>query len=441
MPNKLIGSFFILMFILIMAGCQAQETSTTDMERAFPVHIAVAQTGLLKESQLFTGEIVASKELNISPKVSGTVQAVYVKKGQRVEADQVLAALEQTDFENNIKQAKVSLQTAQVNVENAKLNYRKGVEQAELNLKNSEIAFEEVQVSLSNAMTTHQTAETNYQRVLTLYEHGAMAKQELEQAENTLKQAVAGLQQNELSLKKAQAAIQAAEKAMANAKRTESIKVAEASVAQAKLSIELAERQKEQTVITAPMSGEITKTTIELGELASSQTVLFTLVQTEPLLVKASVTEEMLVNLEVNKELSIFVKSIQAEVKGKVTFISSVKDPQTKVYPIEIELFSSTPKVKPGMLAEIAISLHKNDIESVLVPSSALILANQEYNVFVVNGDRAERKLVEVGEENEHFVQIKKGLTKGEKVIVKGHLTLEDGSLIQIAEVNKHEAN
>ncbi|RKD22957.1 hypothetical protein BEP19_12055 [Ammoniphilus oxalaticus] len=434
--------FFMIIIVAAFLSACGKEAAVTDTEQTFPVYIKQAQSGLLQDTQKLTGEVAVSKEIQLSANVSAKIEAIHVRKGQHVEAGQLLATLDQTDLRNQLKQAEVSLRTAQVNVENAKLNRQKEIDQAQLNLQNTQFAYQETGIADSNAMTALQIAETNHQRAAMLHEQGAIPKIELEQAEDALQKAQASLQQQQLTRQKAQAAIQAAEKAVANANRTEGIKAAESSVTQAQLTIELVKDQMKQAAITAPFAGKVTNIALESGEMASPQTPLLTLVQTNPLLIKTSVTEKVLAELELNQAVSAAIKSIGEDVQGKLTFISAVTDPQANVYPIEVELKAPSAKVKPGMVAELTLAKQVSGEEGILIPNEALLFVNQEHYVFVINEDmRAERRSVTVGKENEQWAHIQDGLNSGENIVVKGHLTLKDGALVEVTEVIADETD
>ena len=109
-----------------------------------------------------------------------------------------------------------------------------------------------------------------------------------------MEQAETSLQQAELGLEQAKVALRLAEEGVANAERMEQIRTLEASLHQAQVSLDHARDQLTNSVILAPISGEITDITIEVGELASPQVPIMHIVQRNPLLIKANVSEEQL---------------------------------------------------------------------------------------------------------------------------------------------------
>lgn len=67
----------------------------------------------------------------------------------------------------------------------------------------------------------------------------------------------------------------------------------------------------------------------------------------------------------------------------------------------------------------------------VLVPKGAVRTDNTASVVFVVNGDRVERRAVKVGPEDGGQIEIASGLNAGERVVVEGPGTLTDGSRVK----------
>ena len=66
-----------------------------------------------------------------------------------------------------------------------------------------------------------------------------------------------------------------------------------------------------------------------------------------------------------------------------------------------------------------------------VVPASALFRQGEEWGVFVVQEGRAKRRLVVIGHRNENKVEIVKGLSENEEVIVFPSEEIDDGTRIQ----------
>ena len=86
--------------------------------------------------------------------------------------------------------------------------------------------------------------------------------------------------------------------------------------------------------------------------------------------------------------------------------------------------------LRSGMFASAKLLL--KTVPGTVVPPEALRAEGSAYRVFVVENAQACEKLVEVGESGDGWVEIRRGLNPGEKVILSPVATLKDGSLVQL---------
>ena len=70
--------------------------------------------------------------------------------------------------------------------------------------------------------------------------------------------------------------------------------------------------------------------------------------------------------------------------------------------------------------------------ETVLAPKIALVTDRGETVVFIAADSTAERRVIEVGFEDDDNIEILSGVSPGEPVVVKGQRSLKHGSPIKI---------
>jgi multidrug efflux pump subunit AcrA (membrane-fusion protein) len=73
------------------------------------------------------------------------------------------------------------------------------------------------------------------------------------------------------------------------------------------------------------------------------------------------------------------------------------------------------------------------------IPRAALLswdVAEKKGDVFVVQGETANRRTVQTGGVMGDFVQVTSGLSPGEPVVVRGGFNLKDGDLVSVTQVN-----
>jgi len=113
------------------------------------------------------------------------------------------------------------------------------------------------------------------------------------------------------------------------------------------------------------------------------------------------------------------------ELEGEVTKMGVLPDsqnrwmnPDLKVYNTTITINGTYDWVKPGMSAKVEILVTKlNDV--VYVPIQAVSPDGGKQICFVAGTFKPERREVEIGEFNDEFIQIKRGLKEGERVLLR----------------------
>jgi membrane fusion protein, multidrug efflux system len=116
--------------------------------------------------------------------------------------------------------------------------------------------------------------------------------------------------------------------------------------------------------------------------------------------------------------------------KGTVSQISPAIDPESRTFKAILMIENPGLKLQPGMFAKAEIII--SSVDSAIVIPKSIILSRQKGNVvFVVNKGLAEERLVNFGIENPDEVQIVSGLSKSDRVVVKGFETLRNRSRVK----------
>ena len=147
----------------------------------------------------------------------------------------------------------------------------------------------------------------------------------------------------------------------------------EASYEKAKADYRNAELNKEYLNVKAPIDGIINDINIEVGELATNGEICAVLMDSDPIIVKGNVSEKNISKL--NTDAPAKVQLIGGTVlEGKINYISSIADPDTRTFTVEVAIDNPNNQIKVGTTAEIFVS---NQIKnSHLIPSSILSLSD-----------------------------------------------------------------
>ncbi|MBU6402334.1 MAG: efflux RND transporter periplasmic adaptor subunit, partial [Verrucomicrobia bacterium] len=111
---------------------------------------------------------------------------------------------------------------------------------------------------------------------------------------------------------------------------------------------------------------------------------------------------------------------------GSVTRFAQALDEATKTMLTEIELPNPAGELRPGMYARVRLELeHKSD--ALLVPAPALLVEKAGTSVFTIANGKARKTPVQVGFTDPVNVEILRGLSPGQAVILVGNQPLNDG--------------
>jgi len=109
---------------------------------------AAVEKGTLIVSVSSSGQVSASDQIDIKPKVNGEVVTVYIKKGEDIKGGKLIVKLDDIDFQKAVRDAEISLETAKLELE-------------ELLSPTDELTLLQAENSLAQARESKQKAEDN----------------------------------------------------------------------------------------------------------------------------------------------------------------------------------------------------------------------------------------------------------------------------------------
>jgi RND family efflux transporter MFP subunit len=116
--------------------------------------------------------------------------------------------------------------------------------------------------------------------------------------------------------------------------------------------------------------------------------------------------------------------------EGTVTRVVQALNRQTRTMTVEVDLPNHDHRLKGGMFArvEVMVGTHKNAVQ---IPVDALTRLDALQYVYVVKDGQALQIPVEVGDRIESRIEITKGLTGTEQVVVSGKDLVSDGTPVE----------
>src|SRR5215469_9646673 len=345
----------------------------------------------------------------ITPKIVAPVKTFYVNRGSHVHAGQLLAVLENRDLAAAEVESKGSYQQAEANF---------GIETTSALPEE----WQKAEYDLKAAKENYDAEQKIYDSRKRLYEEGALPRKDYDQSLVALTQAKSQYEVASMHM----AALQAAGK-------KQQLNSAEGQLTSAKGKYEGATAQLAYSEIRSPIDGVVTDRPTYPGETPPPGMPLLTVMDTSSVIAKAHIPQDQAAQLKVGNQATI--KTVGNEdVAGKVTLVSPALDPNSTTVEVWVEAANPDGRLRPGSSISLEMVAKTVD-DAVVVPAPAVLKTTDGVtSVMIVKDGHAQSVEVETGIRETDRVQITKGLSGGETVIVRGSYGLPDKTKVKIAE-------
>jgi membrane fusion protein, multidrug efflux system len=250
----------------------------------------------------------------IAPRVSGYISQVLVTDNQPVKAGQVLARIDDQDFQTALHQAIADRESAESEIRSI---------DAQLILQSSTI--EQANQEVTSAEASLKFAQQDHARYDLLSRTGAGTTQSAQQTESTLVQRTAGLQQ-------ACAAFAAAKQQVdvlqaARVKAAAQLEHYRAAEQQARLNLGY-------TTITAPIDGTVGARSLRVGQYVQAGTQLMAVVPLDAVYIVANFKETQLTDVHPGQPVEISIDTFpDARIHGRVDSVAPATGLQFALLP------------------------------------------------------------------------------------------------------------
>ncbi len=214
--------------------------------------------------------------------------------------------------------------------------------------------------------------------------------------------------------------------------------LAQARVQRAQATLERAEQDLKDSIITAPFDGFIVEKMMNEGEMATTMppSNIFHLVDTSTVKIESGINENKRRALRIGKEVLIELDAYPNEVfRGKITVVNPMVDTSSRTFKIKIEFPNPDFKLEPGMFARVRIIDRKSE-NALLIPQHVIIEDGSVQKVFVVKDGRAVEKIITTDIVNYPLVEVTTGLEENDIVVSEGFYSLKDGIKVSIKELS-----
>jgi RND family efflux transporter MFP subunit len=334
-----------------------------------------------------SGYIVARRRATVSSKVTGKVVKVMLEEGQRVEAGQIIALLDDSNWRAALSQSKAQLEQSEANVASAQTAY-----------DDAKPIFDRAEKQKAAAVISAQSFDESHAQ--------------FNVAHNNLL-------------------------------------VAQRGVEMARAGVEVAQRSLEDTVIRAPFAGIVTEKAAQPGEMVSpisagggfTRTGIGTIVDMESLEVEVDVSENFINRVRPQQPVTIKLNAYPDwDIPGSVIAMIPTADRAKATVKVRIAIGQKDPRIIPEMGARVAFlsdneqkaSDAKSPVSGVIIPADAVSTSGTASIVFVVHGSTVERRAVRLGAKISSGQMVSAGLEPGNIVALGDLSKLSDGARVRI---------
>ncbi len=184
--------------------------------------------------------------------------------------------------------------------------------------------------------------------------------------------------------------------------------------------------------IITPIAGLVNKLHVDPGEYVQPGTPVAEIVDVDSIKVLVNVPEMDVRYLKKDMQALVRVDAHPGqEWIGAVDFIAYKADPATKTFLARVVVDNSERLIRPGMLARVRF-VRRSIPDALTVPLFAVMDRGGERIIYVVEDGMARSRTVTPGIIDRDRVQILKGVAEGDKVIVAGQASVDDGMRVVV---------
>jgi len=354
--------------------------------------------GTLGSPLTLAGAFKPFQDVDVHAKVAGYIKAIYVDVGTHVKAGQTLAVLE-------VPELQAELAGADAAVRRSKEEIRRS------------------QGDVQRAKSSHVALHAMFDRLqqASQQKEGLVAQQEVDNARAKDLEAEAQVSSAEAALDAAQQALEVAE---ANQKQYSAL--------------------SDYTRIVAPFTGVVTIRYADTGALIAAGTASSTpmpvvrIAQISVLRLVLPIPESIAGEIRLGDPVKVHVQALNRDYIGKVSRFADSLDLQTRTMETEIDFENPNGELLPGMYVQAVVAPPLQQA-MLTAPLEAVEMGNNatEGTVLVVNSkDVLEERKVQLGMQGSTRVEIRSGLSEGERIVVGSRNEYRPGMKVTPKEID-----
>ena len=373
---------------------------------------ATVQRGPLVDYVRSTGTVTPRLERSVLAPVEGSLSEWLVAEGDEVLEGASLGRFSSNSLADDLADALKDVQAAQLGLEKLALTQTSAARTASLELERAQLELSQAQIELNT--------------VRKLFSAGASSQNEVSAAD---------LKVNQLS-KDVASKIAAQQEAMA----ANDLATREANLQLEQAGAKLASVQEKQAglELSAPVTGRVMKLDLTPGASAQIGALLATVASSEDVRVVTKVPESQAGRVSVGQVATLKVGT--ADYPGTVVQVSPNAESGQNGAVVAVTLSFDTPPqdIRIGASATANIEVDRKE-DALYLPRAAFLSTGGERFVYLLDANTATRTNVTFGLVDGNNVEVREGLTEGDRIVSSSYEAFKDKvdiELITEGEIN-----
>jgi membrane fusion protein (multidrug efflux system) len=299
--------------------------------------------------------------------VPGFVTDIKFTDNQQVKKGDTLILIDRNDYIAKVAQAEAALESAKAQLELSK----SGETTASMNANASVLTSQAAKENIATAQARLSKAEKEMARIEKMLKDGATTQQQYESVKAEYETAKA---QSEMLKKQYEASSAQATGAQSQAEGQKSqIALSTALVKQREAELLLAKTQLNNTIITSPFDGIISKKSVEVGQYMQAGSPLCSAVDFTHLYVSANFKETQIEHMKPGQEVELKVDAFpKAKLKGKLESFGGATGAKFSLLPPD-NASGNFVKITQRVPVKIAITEFPQEMSGLIIPGLSVV--------------------------------------------------------------------
>ena len=412
----------------------ARRTSSGERpESGVPVRVAMPRRGTVTDEIRQSASLASASITPIFAPIAGIVRSVQVEEGDRLRAGAVLIQLDDREWRLNLAQSRVALDR-----DTAEWKRRQAIRSEALEdraeYREARHNFQTRRLTLDQRINERKRKEAEAGRIEISFREKLASAKERDDVRYALIQA--RLEEEEARVQLARATgewerIQAldARSLMDEAAHTQ----AKFAYQAAQAALNLAALKVKQARITTPVAGVVTERAVKAGDYVSSNARLMTLADLNRLEAVVHLPEMQWTRVRPGHPVRVLPEALPGTAfTGRVERVSPVVDAENGTFKVTIAV-NNPPggRLRPGMFAVLHIRTAVREA-ALLIPRRAVLGDEEARYVFVIDEGGAAQRAVVLGTVTGEAVEVVRGLSESDRVVVAGQHRLRPGVAVKV---------